>query len=105
MQQLFGALLSDFDGSDGKIINEAQIAQARHALQWFNPKGDAAQGDFDPNAMQGNLKDLGIMDKNNKMIWSEWERAGNFNQRHYASGKPDFEKLRVVMNEEGQRSG
>lgn len=94
--------LNGFSGENGEILKEKHITQLKHSFQWFHKKGDWATDDVTPDVVQGNLKELGILDKSNVLNRKQFEKAGDFIQRNYGTGAPDFETLKAYLKVEDE---
>ncbi|MCK5461251.1 hypothetical protein KAI58_04670 [Candidatus Gracilibacteria bacterium] len=86
---------------EGELLTNSEIKQMKHSLQWFRKKGDWAEDDYDRTASRDDLKELGIYNEGNQLDakgWERFERAGDYIQRNYGTGAPDFDSLKLYLD-------
>jgi len=93
-RQTIDALLGNHQGYDGRIMSESDGDFLVWMLQAFSPKGDAAQGDYNIEATNRNLVELGIKDESGQINFETLKSAGSYLRGIYLSGEPSFEVLK-----------
>ncbi len=96
--QVIEALLGGYAGYNGEILWDDQLDFIVWEAQWITPKGDAATGDYDINASDRNLQDLGVRDKDGKFNYDILASAGSYMRGEYLTGSPDYYTLQLYLH-------
>ena len=92
-RQTIEVLLGFDKGYDGRIMSENNAHFLKWEFQSFSPKGDWAQGDYNIEASNQWLQDLGIKDNAGNLNYEVLKGAGSFLRGIYGSGAPDYYSL------------
>ena len=98
-RQIVDSLLGFGQGYDGKIYASSQGEYFQWFVQMLSPRGDWAQGDFDVNASNKALEDLGVRDEGGNLNLDVLESVGSYARGIYGSGVPDYHALQQHLHD------
>lgn len=85
-------------GSDARLLSETDYQQMQHNWQAFPKKGQAAEGDNNPDRDLSEYKELTIINPDGTINWIKFEQAALYLQDvSNKGGEPNFDDLKTHL--------